>query len=547
MINTKENIKKTLLLPKTVFPLKNTKHQETEKEIRELWEKKKIYQQILEKNRNNSTFILHSGPPYANGKLHIGHFLNFLIKDIIVRFRALQGYYTPFLLGWDTHGLPIEHKMIQHHQGLKTNLRQACHDFALKQVKIQKEQLKELGLFTNYDKRYLTLDKEYEAEQIRVFGEMVKKGLIYQGIRPIYWSCSHKTALAEAEIEYYEKKDASLYFKIKLAQNFLGKENANLLIWTTQPWTIPANQLVAVKKSASYALINRENEYLLILESKISLLEKLGGEKLKTEQIFLGEKFLGLTYFHPYRKDTKGYIVDGGFFIEEEEGTGIVHLAPAFGAEDFAIAKREKLIIECPLEPNGFFNEKIGVFELVGKNYEEANDYVITDLEERNLIVKKEIINHSYPHDWRGKNPLIYRLTKQWFIKVESLKKELLENIEKVEWYPAWAKEKMKSVISVREDWCISRQRKWGIPIPVLYKNNKPIINSEIIEHIAKLVFKNGSDYWFNGKILTMLRKKFPSLINDKTNLGQDVMDVWLESGTSYWQVFGKSKNKYEL
>src|SRR5438270_789834 len=215
-----KTIKDTLLLPKTSFPLKNTNHQETEKKIREFWEEKKIYQEVLEKNKNNQSFILHSGPPYANGKIHLGHVLNFLIKDIIIRFQALKGYYTPFLLGWDTHGLPIEHKMIQAHQGQKINLRQVCHNFALEQVQIQKEQLKKLGLFTDYEKYYITLDKEYEAEQIRVFGEIVKKGLVYQGFRPIYWSCGHETALAEAEIEYREKKDTSLYFKIKLADNF---------------------------------------------------------------------------------------------------------------------------------------------------------------------------------------------------------------------------------------------------------------------------------------------------------------------------------------
>ncbi|CAG8460941.1 16955_t:CDS:2 [Gigaspora margarita] len=399
-----KKIKDTLLLPQTSFPLKNTNHLEAEKKIRELWEERKIYQKVLEKNKNNSSFILHSGPPYANGKLHIGHFLNFVIKDIIVRWQASVGHYTPFLLGWDTHGLPIEHKMLQIHQDKKTELRPLCHQFALEQAQNQREQLKKLGLFTDYDKYYITLDKNYEAEQIRVFGELVKKDLIYQGFRPIYWSCGHETALAEAEIEYLEKKDTSLYFKIKLVES--------------------PNFLVAVKKSASYALVNYNNEYLLILESKIPLLEMQsclnsehsqmqssempstksasitgGGKKLKVEKVFSGEKLLGLTYFHPYRKDMKRYIVDGSDFIEEGEGTGIVHLAPAFGAEDFAVAKKEKLVIECPLESNGLFNEKIGIPEIINKHYSEVNKYVITDLEKRNLIVKKEIISHSYPHD----------------------------------------------------------------------------------------------------------------------------------------------------
>jgi isoleucyl-tRNA synthetase len=230
-----KKIKDTILLPKTNFPLKNTNHLEVEKKIREFWIENKLYKKVLEKNKNNQSFILHSGPPYANGKLHIGHFLNFLIKDIIVRFQASQGNYTPFLLGWDAHGLPTEHKILQIYPDKKVDLRPVCHQFALEQAQIQREQLKKLGLFTDYEKYYITSNKEYEAEQLRVFGEMVKKNLIYRGYRPIHWSCGHETALAEAEIEYYEKKDTSLYFKIKLADNFFGKENVSLLVWTTQP------------------------------------------------------------------------------------------------------------------------------------------------------------------------------------------------------------------------------------------------------------------------------------------------------------------------
>ncbi|CAG8621978.1 4620_t:CDS:2 [Ambispora leptoticha] len=325
-----KKIKDTLLLPKTEFPLKNTNHLETEKKIRELWEEKQVYQQVLEKNKSNQSFVLHSGPPYAN----------------------------------DAHGLPIEHKMLQVYPEKKNDLRPLCHQFALEQAQNQREQLKKLGLFTDYNKYYITLDKNYEAEQLRVFGEMVKKGLVYRGYRPIHWSWSHETALAENEIEYLEKKDISLYFKIKLVAN--------------------PDFLVAVKKTASYALVEYNNENLIILE---------------IEKVLTGEKLLRSNYFHPYRKDTQGYIVDGSDFIEEEEGTGIVHLAPAFGMEDFGLAKKEKLVIECPLEPNGLFNEKIGVPEVINKHYSEVNNYIIDDLEKRNLIVKKEIITHSYPHD----------------------------------------------------------------------------------------------------------------------------------------------------
>lgn len=540
-----KKIKDTLFLPKTNFSLRINNHLETEKKLRELWEEKKIYQQILKKNENNEPFVLHSGPPYANGKLHIGHFLNFIIKDIVVRFQANQGKYTPFLLGWDTHGLPIEHKMIQNFKGQKVDLRQTCHDFALSQVQIQKEQLQKIGLFTDFEKYYITLDKSYEAEQIRVFGEMVKKGLIYQGFRPIYWSCGHETALAEAEIEYLDKKDTSLYFKIKLSENpqFIDENDVNLLIWTTQPWTIPANRLIAVKKTANYVLIESDQENFLILESQSSLLRKWSEKEIKTKKVLKGESLLGLTYSHPYRSDIKGYIVDGSDFIEEKEGTGIVHLAPAFGNEDFTVAKREKISVECPLEPNGIFNEKIGVSNLVGKKYQEVNKFVINDLKNRNLIAKNEEIIHSYPHDWRDKSPLVYRLTKQWFINIKAIKKQLLESVKKVKWFPKWTEDKMKMIISSRDDWCISRQRKWGVPIPVLYKDNEPVLNLEIIDYIADVFAERGSDCWFDKSILPILEKKIPNLIDKKVTLGEDIMDVWLDSGVSHQCVLKKTKN----
>jgi len=536
-----KSYKDTILLPKTTLPLKNFHPAEGEKKIRELWEERQIYQKVLEKNKDNSSFILHSGPAYANGKIHLGHVLNNTIKDIIVRFQALQGHYTPFLLGWDTHGLPIEHQVLQIYQGKEINLRSTCQQFALEQVQLQREQLKKLGLFTDYSQYYLTLDKKYEAEQLRVFGEFVKKGLVYRGFKPVYWSCGHETALAENEIEYLDKKDTSLYFKIKLADNFSGKENVSLLVWTTQPWTIPANRLIAVKKTASYALVKWNREYLIILEKMINLLKKWDEKKIaKVEKLFKGSELLGLTYFHPYREDVKGYITSGDDFIQEDEGTGIVHLAPAFGAEDFVVAQREKLIIECPMKTNGSFNEKIVVPELVGKHYSEVNEYVIIDLKKRNLTEKEEIISHSYPHDWRDKSPLVYRLTKQWFIAVQKIKKELLEGVEKVEWHPAWTKEKMISVMTARSDWCLSRQRKWGVPIPVLYQDDNPILEPKIIDYIAELVSEKGSECYFDGDVLTLLKQKFPQLMSEKVVLGQDTMDVWFDSGVSHWCVLRK-------
>ncbi|CAG8509208.1 10674_t:CDS:2 [Racocetra fulgida] len=328
------------------------------------------------------------------------------------------GRYTPFLLGWDTHGLPIEHKMLQVYPDKKNDLRSLCHQFALEQAQNQREQLKKLGLFTDYDKYYITLDKKYEAEQIRVFEKL--------------------TALAENEIEYYEKKDLSIYFKIK-------------------PWTIPDNQLVAVKKNVSYALVNCSGEYLIILKKKITLLEKQNIRNLKVEKVFLGQELIGLTYHHPYYKNTQGQVVDGEEFIQENEGTGLVHLAPAFGAEDFILAKKNKIRVDCPLKPNGCFNEKIGIPELVNKHYTVVNHHVVADLEKRNLVVKKEEIR---------------------------------------------------------------------VPIPVLYERGQPLLDIELINYIVELVSQT----------------KFPQLIKEETQLGTDIMDVWLDSGVSHWCVLEQRK-----
>lgn len=539
-----QKIKGTLFLPKTTFPLKNTNYLETESKIRQKWKKQQIYRKILEKNQSNSSFILHDGPTYANDKIHVGHVLNHILKDIIVRFYALRGYYTPFILGLDTHGLPIEHKVLQLFPGEKKDLRKKCDEYASQQVEIQKKQLEQLGLFTDYDKVYLTKDKKYEAKQIRIFAEMVKKNLVYQGWRPIYWSCSHATALAGAEVEYLPKEDYSFYFYLELvnSEHLLRVEQVCLLIWTTQPWTIPANQFVAVKKEASYSLAELNGKYFLILSKKITELPWLKGAKIIKKNIS-GAELVGLKYYHPYQKKIVGKVIDGEEFVSEQEGSGILHCAPAFGAEDFNLARREKLTIICPMDEKGYFTQEIEISELKGKHYQEINKWVVEDLTKKKRIAFQSKIVHSYPHDWRDKTPLIYRLTEQWFINVQIIKPGLLNNIEKVEWHPFWAKEKMKSSILVREDWCISRQRKWGVPIPVLFNKNKPLLIPEVIDYIANIFEKNGSDCWFDGTILPQLQEKFPQLIDKNTKLGTDIMDVWLDSGVSHWCVLQEGEH----
>lgn len=537
-----QKIKNTILLPKTDFPIKDVNRQETEKNILEQWQDQRIYQKILKNNQNNSAFILHDGPPYANGNIHLGHVVNKVLKDIILRFYASHGFYTPFILGWDTHGLPIEHKILQLFSGKEVNIRQKCSEHASQQIELQKKQLKQLGLFTEYNKFYITKDKHYKAQQIRVFADLVRKNLIYRSWRPIYWSCSHETALAENEIEYFYKKDYSLYFYLDIVnkKDILGVKNINLLVWTTQPWTIPANQLVAVKKEAKYSLVEWNEKYFFILTEKINKIPWLKDIKIVTNDVS-GSELIGLKYRHPYQEQLTGKVIDGEGIVSEEEGTGILHCAPAFGAEDFSLAKREKLTITCPLNEQGYFTNEINVTELIGEHYQKANDWVVSDLSNRQKVAYQSELSHSYPHDWRDKKPLIYRLTEQWFINIQAIKENLLSNIEKVKWYPNWAKNKMQQIISSRDDWCISRQRKWGVPIPVLFKNGKPLLIPEIIDHIADIFETSDSDCWFNNSILLQLKAKFPQLISKDTKLGTDIMDVWFDSGVSHWCVLKKT------
>ena len=528
-----KQIKATLFLPQTSFPLKNTDWLVTEAKIRQKWKKKQVYQKLLVKNQKNASFILHDGPTYANGKIHLGHLLNQTLKDIIVRFYASQGYYTPLILGWDCHGLPIEQKVLQNPSNPQKDLRESCQEYAKQQLELQKNQLEQLGIFTDYQRFYSTEDKAYQAEQIRVFGQMVEKNLVYRNWKPVYWSCSHATALAENEVEYLIKKDYSLYFSLAIEGKLRKKKPVYLLIWTTQPWTIPANQLVAVKKEASYRLVELNGKYLIVLNNRINQLPWLKAAKITSESLS-GEELIGLKYHHPYRKFW-GKIVDGQEFIQEKEGTGVLHCAPAFGLVDFLLAQKAQIPTFCPLDEKGYFTSALQIPPLVGKHYLEVNQLVVEDLKNKGQLISQSYFFHSYPHDWRDKSPLIYRLTEQWFVNIQTLKLKLLENLEKVNWHPSWAKKRMEQAIASRGDWCISRQRKWGVPIPVIFQQNQPLLNSKIINYVAKIFEKDGSNKWFNGKILPQLQKKFPQLIKKTSQLGTDILDVWFDSGISHW------------
>ncbi|EKO8576709.1 isoleucine--tRNA ligase [Staphylococcus pseudintermedius] len=532
--------KDTLLMPKTKFPMRGglpTK----EPQIQQEWKEKDLYRKMLEKNEGQPSFILHDGPPYANGNLHMGHALNKILKDFINRYKTMQGFYTPYVPGWDTHGLPIEQaltkKGVKRKEMTTAEFRDKCQAFAMEQIDIQKKDFLRLGVNGDFDNPYITLKPEYEAAQIRLFGEMADKGLIYKGKKPVYWSPSSESSLAEAEIEYHDKRSASIYvaFDVKDSKGIVA-DDAKFIIWTTTPWTLPSNVAITVHPELTYVQMNVDGTRYIIAEALVdAVAEQLGWDKeaVVREKDFKGSELEYIEAQHPFI-DRISLIINGEH-VTTDAGTGCVHTAPGHGEDDFIVGQKYGLEVISPLDDKGVFTAEGGPFE--GMFYDKANQAVTELLTEKGALLKLDFITHSYPHDWRTKKPVIFRATPQWFASISKVRQDILDAIEDTKFKVDWGKTRIYNMIRDRGEWVISRQRVWGVPLPVFYAENGDIImTKETVYHVADLFEQHGSNIWFERDAEDLLPEGFthPGSPNGEFTKEQDIMDVWFDSGSSH-------------
>ena len=533
---------KTLNLPKTSFSMKANLPQR-EPEILNFWEEKDIYHKMLKGKEKK--FVLHDGPPYANGDIHLGQAYNKILKDIVIKSKTLSGYSTVFIPGWDCHGLPVELQLMKKLGKRRkeeveiSSFRKKARDYASNFVNRQREEFKRLGVFGEWRNPYLTMNYSYQAKIMETFLSLYKKGYIYRGKKPIYWCIECETALAEAEVEYKEKVSPSIWVKFKVK----GEVSSYILIWTTTPWTLPANLGVTLHPEESYLWVKRGNESYLVAEKTRDRVEKELG--IKFEKILnrkIGKELEGLAYEHPFfNKECKVLL---GEYVSMEEGSGCVHTAPGHGEEDFITGLKYGLSPFSPVDGKGYFTEEAG--EFAGLRVNKANKVIIKRLEEKGLLVKSGEITHTYPHCWRCKKPVIFRATTQWFLGVDinDLRKNALKSIKDVNWIPKISYNRIKGMLETRPDWCLSRQRLWGVPLPVFYckKCGEPVINEEILAPIIDRVRKEGVDFWFEKDEKELLPEGFscPKCGSKEFEKEKDILDVWMDSGTSHFSVLRK-------
>ena len=536
------NYKDTLLMNKSNFEMRGNLNIK-EPLLVEKWKNENLYEQMNLNRKDAKEFVLHDGPPYANGDMHCGHMLNRILKDIVVRYKNMDGYKTPFVFGWDTHGLPIENMVTKSGVNRKTTpiveFRKQCEVYAYKQVERQKEQIRRLGLVGDFDHPYLTLQKEFEARQINNFAKMALSGLIYKGLKPVYWSPSSESALAEAEIEYADVLSHSIYvaFPVKDGKGVVDNDAA-LVIWTTTPWTLPANLAISAHPDFIYGEYQTNKGKLVFLQEFLeNLTKELELEDVKLLKTIKGSELDLVVCKHPfYDRDS---LVINGTHVTNEAGTGLVHTAPGHGVEDYQVCLNypgHGLEPYCPVDEKGFMMKGTGE-GIEGLFYEDANKAVLKIIKDNGSLLKHTTFTHSYPHDWRTGKPLIFRATSQWFCSIEPIREKLINEIHKVKWYPSWGENRMVNMIKDRADWCISRQRAWGVPIPIFYnEDGSPIIEKEVFDHVEKLFREHGSNIWYELDVKDLLPEgyKNPKSPNSKFTKEKDIMDVWFDSGSSW-------------
>jgi isoleucyl-tRNA synthetase len=536
------NYKDTLTLPQTSFPMRADLVENEPKRL-ERWENDGLYAKIIARRRagNAPEFILHDGPPFANGDVHMGTALNKLLKDLVVKSKTMAGFTTPFIPGWDCHGLPIEFKVVKETAGLEpAEIRRRCADFAAKYIDIQRGSFRRLGVFGDWENPYLTMAPGYEASILRVFAKLVENGNIYQAKKPVQWSYGAQTALAEAEVEYADKESPAIFVKFELER---GIHSASIPIWTTTPWTLPANLGLAVHPEFTYVIGRFKNEIADREENLIIVRELIGDFHAKTgfalaetfEEI-KGRALEGLLAKHPFLDRTSKVILAN--FVTTETGTGIVHIAPGHGADDYVAGQQNGLAVLSPVDDEGKFTAEVGLPELVGMHVFKSNDRIIEILAESGHLLGRETYKHSYPHCWRSKTPIIFRAVEQFFISLETLRGQALDEIDKAEWLPAWGRNRIYGTVESRPDWCISRQRTWGVPLPVFFdENNNAILSSELALKVADLVETEGTNFWFEHTDAEIAaRLGLPAGVKKC----RDTLDVWIDSGCSHAAVLDK-------
>ena len=538
-------VKDTLNLGKTKFPMRgNLPVREVERQNE--WEENKVYEQRQKLNEGKPSFVLHDGPPYANGNIHMGHAMNKISKDFIVRSKSMMGFRAPYVPGWDTHGLPIEQQLKKAGVDRKAlsvaEFREMCRQYALEQVDKQRKDFKRLGVAGEWDNPYLTLKPEYEAQQIRVFGKMAEKGLIYKGKKPVFWSWSSESALAEAEVEYHDVTSPSAFYgeQVVDGKGVLDK-NTYMVVWTTTPWTIPASEGITIDATFDYAVVQHdddERKYVLAADLVNADAELFGWNDVKIVKTVKGAELENVLCQHPFYPERK-LVTMLGDFVTTDAGTGLVHTAPGFGEDDFNIGVKYGLDVYVPVDDKGYMTEDTGE-DFAGLFYEDANEVSLKKLEEAGVLLKQMDYEHSYPFDWRTKKPIIFRATPQWFASVDKIRDQILGAINEVQFFPDWGQKRLYNMIRDRGDWVISRQRVWGVPLPIFYgEDGETIMTKETIEHVAKLVEEHGSNIWFQREAKDLLPEGFTSehSPNGKFTKETDIMDVWFDSGSSHQGV----------